>query len=97
MTKLHELKMKYEQSQLAERVARESWVWLDSRYTTSPSTVPYSLCEDVHEEFLEAESVRMTAQANYEDELDRCCRVVGRVSMWVGAACLVYLIVWSMT
>jgi hypothetical protein len=97
MTKLHDLKIKYEQSQLAERVALDVYDAILHARLRFPSTVPYSVCEDVYEELLEAESVRMTAQANYEDELNRRWRVVGRVSMLVGAACLVYLIVWSMT
>jgi hypothetical protein len=97
MTKLHELKIKYEQSQLAERAALETWAGLEDRYTASPSTVPYSLCEDVYEEFLVAESVRMTAQANYEDFKRARDKQSMKVILWAYALGVVAVIVWSMT
>jgi hypothetical protein len=97
MTNLHKLKIKYEQSQLAERVAWEAWLGVAGERSISPSTVPYSAYRYAVEAYKKAQSVHITAQADYEDELDRYWCVVGRVSAWVSAACMVYLIVWSMT
>jgi hypothetical protein len=97
MTNLHKLKIKYEQSQLAERVAWEAWLGEGIKWSASPSTMPYSACRDASAAYREANTTAMADSKAYYAGLDRYWCVVGRVSAWVSAACMVYLIVWSMT
>jgi hypothetical protein len=97
MTKLHELKIKYEQSKLAERVA---WGVMQGHYTRFLTLASDEACSDYNTAYEVHHETFLTLYRDgrdYHNELDRYWRVVGRVSGWVSAACLVYLIVWSMT
>jgi hypothetical protein len=100
MSKLHELKIKYEQSQLAERAAWGVWQVQCIKGVTSPSGEPLRGYRDASAAWRETNRTFMEDRLAYLDEIasfDRYWCVVGRLSMWVSATCMVYLIVWSMT
>jgi hypothetical protein len=80
MTKLHELKMKYEQSQLAERAAWGVWQVQCIKGVTSPSGEPLRGYRDASAAWREANRTFMEDRAYYREELNKDSdRMLGHV------------------
>jgi hypothetical protein len=94
MSKLHELKIKHKQSQLAERAA---WGvhWGHYANTLSlNSDEAYRDYKDAANAWRQANRTVMEDGAAYLDEFDRHRRIA-HIVLWV--VCLVSILVWSMT
>ena len=82
MTKLHELKIKYEQSELAERAAWGVWVGQCAKGTNSSSSSPLSPYRRASEEWYRTSDVLTADGLGYHNEVNRRSYQMSGLILW---------------